>query len=85
MIRLDAEIVQALLHRNAHSAAAAPEADEKVRAKAVFEDVRGELEGIAKQVVRGDDALFHGEAFVRAASEVPFPTRSIIPALEKNR
>ena len=59
VVGFDAKMLEALLHRNADGAAAAPQADQEVRPESGFDDIGGELKRICEQVVGGDDTVFH--------------------------
>jgi hypothetical protein len=59
MVGVDAQELEAFLHRNAHSAAATPQTNEKIGLETGVGNSCGELEGISQEVVRGDESFCH--------------------------
>ena len=55
MVRLDAEIVEPFLYRDADGAAAAPQADQEIRLETRVVDIGCQLEGVSQQVVGTDE------------------------------
>lgn len=56
MVGLDAKGLQAFLYVNADSAAAAPQANNEIRAKAAFENLHAEPEGVFDKLVLVQEA-----------------------------
>ena len=59
VVGLDTEVVEALLHRDADGAAAAPQPDEEIGPETGLVNIRCQLEGILQEVVRGNKSLIH--------------------------
>ncbi len=59
MIGLDAQVLEALLHRDANGAAAAPQADEEIGVEIRRSNIGRELEGIPEQIIGSDEAFGH--------------------------
>ena len=59
MVGFDTQIIESLLNRDADSAAAAPEPDEKIGLKPRCADTGRELEGIPEEIVGANESFFH--------------------------
>ena len=59
VIRLDAEIIEALLHGDAHCASTSPEPDQKVRLEISLKNIGSELKRVEQEIVRRNESLVH--------------------------